>query len=265
MNNYYKFLCLPPTAGLTEIQNQLKLAAQSGKVPIEILHEIRDTLYNSEKRRAYDAALRQADPAFFQPQPKTPAQAKLPANVHTAQAASRQRAQPQAQQPQRAAQPRSAQNPSPRQPQKQAQSARRAPAALNSNPLLSTRNIILALCALAILTWLLPWANTPLKSYLGASLSFRLLAWVNTIIFAATAAKVWLDDKQEKPTAYTELMLAALFALLIHAQYYLRLKPYFERLGTPHEVLSYGIGLYAQIAVALLMLGYVLFAKKLDR
>ena len=254
MNNYYKFLCLPPTAGLTEIQNQLKLAAQSGKVPIEILHEIRDTLYNSEKRRAYDAALRQADPAFFQPQPKAPAQA-----------ANRQPAQSQAQQPQRLAQQRPAQNPSPRRPQKQAQSARRASAPSNRAPLLSTRNIVLALCALAILTWLLPWANTPLKSYLGASLSFRLLAWVNTIIFAATAAKVWLDDKQEKPTAYTELMLAALFALLIHAQYYLRLKPFFERLGTPKEVLSYGIGLYAQIAVALLMLGYVLFAKKLDR
>ena len=254
MNNYYKFLCLPPTAGLTEIQNQLKLAAQSGKVPIEILHEIRDTLYNSEKRRAYDAALRQADPAFFQPKPKAPAQA-----------ANRQPAQSQAQPPQRSTQQRPAQNPAPRRPQKQAQSARRASAPSNRAPLLSTRNIVLALCALAILTWLLPWANTPLKSYLGASLSFRLLAWVNTIIFAATAAKVWLDDKQEKPTAYTELMLAALFALLIHAQYYLRLKPYFERLGTPHEVLSYGIGLYAQIAVALLMLGYVLFAKKLDR
>ena len=249
MNNYYKFLCLPPTASLNEIQNQLKLAAQSGKVPIEILHEIRDTLYNSEKRRAYDAALRQADPAFFQPKPKAPAQA-----------ANRQPAQSQAQPPQRSTQQRPAQNPSPRRPQKQAQSARRAPA-----PLLSTRNIVLALCALAILTWLLPWANTPLKSYLGASLSFRLLAWVNTIIFAATAAKVWLDDKQEKPTAYTELMLAALFALLIHAQYYLRLKPFFERLGTPKEVLSYGIGLYAQIAVALLMLGYVLFAKKRDQ
>ncbi|WP_325319810.1 hypothetical protein [Kingella oralis] len=254
MNNYYKFLCLPPTAGLTEIQNQLKLAAQSGKVPIEILHEIRDTLYNSEKRRAYDAALRQADPAFFQPQPKAPAQA-----------ANRQPAQSQAQPPQRSAQQRPAQNPAPRQPQKQAQSARRAPAPSNRAPLLSTRNIVLALCALAVLTWLLPWANTPLKSYLGASLNFRLLAWVNTIIFAATAAKVWLDDKQEKPTAYTELMLAALFALLIHAQYYLRLKPYFERLGTPHEVLSYGIGLYAQIIVTLLMLGYVLFAKKLDQ
>ena len=254
MNNYYKFLCLPPTAGLTEIQNQLKLAAQSGKVPIEILHEIRDTLYNSEKRRAYDAALRQADPAFFQPQPKAPAQA-----------ANRQPAQSQAQQPQRLAQQRPAQNPSPRRPQKQAQSARRASAPSNRAPLLSTRNIVLALCALAILTWLLPWANTPLKSYLGASLSFRLLAWVNTIIFAATAAKVWLDDKQEKPTAYTELMLAALFALLIHAQYYLRLKPFFERLGTPKEVLSYGIGLYAQIAVAALLFGYVLFARKRDR
>ena len=254
MNNNYKVLCLPPTAGLTEIQNQLKLAAQSGKVPIEILHEIRDTLYNSEKRRAYDAALRQADPAFFQPQPKAPAQA-----------ANRQPAQSQAQPRQRSAQQRPAQNPAPRRPQKQAQSARRASAPSNRAPLLSTRNIVLALCALAILTWLLPWANTPLKSYLGASLSFRLLAWVNTIIFAATAAKVWLDDKQEKPTAYTELMLAALFALLIHAQYYLRLKPFFERLGTPKEVLSYGIGLYAQIAVALLMLGYVLFAKKLDR
>ena len=254
MNNYYKFLCLPPTAGLTEIQNQLKLAAQSGKVPIEILHEIRDTLYNSEKRRAYDAALRQADPAFFQPKPKAPAQA-----------ANRQPAQSQAQPPQRSTQQRPAQNPSPRRPQKQAQSSRRTPAPSNRAPLLSTRNIVLALCALAILTWLLPWANTPLKSYVGASLSFRLLAWVNTIIFAATAAKVWLDDKQEKPTAYTELMLAALFALLIHAQYYLRLKPYFERLGTPHEVLSYGIGLYAQIIVTLLMLGYVLFAKKLDQ
>ena len=254
MNNYYKFLCLPPTAGLTEIQNQLKLAAQSGKVPIEILHEIRDTLYNSEKRRAYDAALRQADPAFFQPQPKAPVQA-----------ANRQPAQSQAQQPQRLAQQRPAQNPSPRRPQKQAQSARRASAPSNRAPLLSTRNIVLALCALAILTWLLPWANTPLKSYLGASLSFRLLAWVNTIIFAATAAKVWLDDKQEKPTAYTELMLAALFALLIHAQYYLRLKPFFERLGTPKEVLSYGIGLYAQIAVAALLFGYVLFARKRDR
>ena len=254
MNNYYKFLCLPPTAGLTEIQNQLKLAAQSGKVPIEILHEIRDTLYNSEKRRAYDAALRQADPAFFQPKPKAPAQAT-----------NRQPAQSQAQPRQRSAQQRPAQNPAPRQPQKQAQSARRASAPSNRAPLLSTRNIVLALCALAILTWLLPWANTPLKSYLGASLSFRLLAWVNTIIFAATAAKVWLDDKQEKPTAYTELMLAALFALLVHAQYYLRLKPYFERLGTPREVLSYGIGLYAQIIVAMLMLGYVLFAKKLDR
>ena len=254
MNNYYKFLCLPPTAGLTEIQNQLKLAAQSGKVPIEILHEIRDTLYNNEKRRAYDAALRQADPAFFQPKPKAPAQA-----------ANRQPAQSQAQPPQRSTQQRPAQNPAPRRPQNQAQSARRASAPSNRAPLLSTRNIVLALCALAILTWLLPWANTPLKSYLGASLSFRLLAWVNTIIFAATAAKVWLDDKQEKPTAYTELMLAALFALLIHAQYYLRLKPYFERLGTPHEVLSYGIGLYAQIIVTLLMLGYVLFAKKLDQ
>ena len=254
MNNYYKFLCLPPTAGLTEIQNQLKLAAQSGKVPIEILHEIRDTLYNSEKRRAYDAALCQADPAFFQPQPKAPAQA-----------ANRQPAQSQAQPRQRSAQQRPAQNPAPRQPQKQAQSARRAPAPSNRAPLLSTRNIVLALCALAILTWLLPWANTPLKSYLGASLNFRLLAWVNTIIFAATAAKVWLDDKQEKPTAYTELMLAAIFALLIHAQYYLRLKPYFERLGTPKEVLSYGIGLYAQIAVAALLFGYVLFARKRGR
>ena len=254
MNNYYKFLCLPPTAGLTEIQNQLKLAAQSGKVPIEILHEIRDTLYNSEKRRAYDAALRQADPAFFQPQPKAPAQA-----------ANRQPAQSQAQPRQRSAQQRPAQNPAPRQPQKQAQSARRASAPSNRAPLLSTRNIVLALCALAILTWLLPWANTPLKSYLGASLNFRLLAWVNTIIFAATAAKVWLDDKQEKPTAYTELMLAAIFALLIHAQYYLRLKPYFERLGTPKEVLSYGIGLYAQIAVAALLFGYVLFARKRGR
>ena len=254
MNNYYKFLCLPPTAGLTEIQNQLKLAAQSGKVPIEILHEIRDTLYNSEKRRAYDAALRQADPAFFQPQPKAPAQA-----------ANRQPAQSQAQPRQRSAQQRPAQNPAPRRPQKQAQSARRASAPSNRAPLLSTRNIVLALCALAILTWLLPWANTPLKSYLGASLNFRLLAWVNTIIFAATAAKVWLDDKQEKPTAYTELMLAALFALLIHAQYYLRLKPYFERLGTPKEVLSYGIGLYAQIAVAALLFGYVLFARKRGR
>ncbi|WP_369581435.1 hypothetical protein [Kingella oralis] len=254
MNNYYKFLCLPPTAGLTEIQNQLKLAAQSGKVPIEILHEIRDTLYNNEKRRAYDAALRQADPAFFQPKPKAPAQA-----------ANRQPAQSQAQPPQRSTQQRPAQNPSPRRPQKQAQSARRASAPSNRAPLLSTRNIVLALCALAILTWLLPWANTPLKSYLGASLSFRLLAWVNTIIFAATAAKVWLDDKQEKPTAYTELMLAALFALLIHAQYYLRLKPFFERLGTPHEVLSYGIGLYAQIAVAALLFGYVLFARKRER
>jgi len=137
--------------------------------------------------------------------------------------------------------------------------------ASSAAPLLSTRNIVLALCALAVLTWLLPWANTPLKSYLGASLNFRLLAWVNTIIFAATAAKVWLDDKQEKPTAYTELMLAALFALLIHAQYYLRLKPFFERLGTPKEVLSYGIGLYAQIAVAALLFGYVLFARKRDR
>ena len=254
MNNYYKFLCLPPTAGLTEIQNQLKLAAQSGKVPIEILHEIRDTLYNSEKRRAYDAALRQADPAFFQPKPKAPAQAT-----------NRQPAQSQAQPRQRSAQQRPAQNPAPRQPQKQAQSARRASAPSNRAPLLSTRNIVLALCALAILTWLLPWANTPLKSYLGASLSFRLLAWVNTIIFAATAAKVWLDDKQEKPTAYTELMLAALFALLIHAQYYLRLKPCFERLGTPKEVLSYGIGLYAQIAVAALLFSYVLFARKRDR
>ena len=254
MNNYYKFLCLPPTAGLTEIQNQLKLAAQSGKVPIEILHEIRDTLYNSEKRRAYDAALRQADPAFFQPKPKAPAQA-----------ANRQPAQSQAQPPQRSTQQRPAQNPAPRRPQKQAQSARRASAPSNRAPLLSTRNIVLALCALAILTWLLPWANTPLKSYVGASLSFRLLAWVNTIIFAATAAKVWLDDKQEKPTAYTELMLAALFALLIHAQYYLRLKPFFERLGTPKEVLSYGIGLYAQIAVAALLFGYVLFARKRDR
>lgn len=254
MNNYYKFLCLPPTASPTEIQSKLKLAAQSGKVPIEILHEIRDTLYDSEKRRAYDAALRQADPAFFQPQPKAPAPA-----------ANRQPAQSQAQQPQRLAQQRPAQNPSPRRPQKQAQSARRASAPSNRAPLLSTRNIVLALCALAILTWLLPWANTPLKSYLGASLSFRLLAWVNTIIFAATAAKVWLDDKQEKPTAYTELMLAALFALLIHAQYYLRLKPFFERLGTPKEVLSYGIGLYAQIAVAALLFGYVLFARKRDR
>ena len=254
MNNYYKFLCLPPTASPTEIQSKLKLAAQSGKVPIEILHEIRDTLYNSEKRRAYDAALRQADPAFFQPKPKAPAQA-----------ANRQPAQSQAQPRQRSAQQRPAQNPAPRRPQKQAQSARRASAPSNRAPLLSTRNIVLALCALAILTWLLPWANTPLKSYLGASLSFRLLAWVNTIIFAATAAKVWLDDKQEKPTAYTELMLAALFALLIHAQYYLRLKPYFERLGTPHEVLSYGIGLYAQIAVAALLFGYVLFARKRDR
>ena len=209
---------------------------------------------DNEKRRAYDAALRQADPAFFQPQPKAPAQA-----------ANRQPAQSQAQPRQRSAQQRPAQNPAPRRPQKQAQSARRASAPSNRAPLLSTRNIVLALCALAILTWLLPWANTPLKSYLGASLSFRLLAWVNTVIFAATAAKVWLDDKQEKPTAYTELMLAALFALLIHAQYYLRLKPFFERLGTPKEVLSYGIGLYAQIAVAALLFGYVLFARKRDR
>ena len=140
-----------------------------------------------------------------------------------------------------------------------------APRLPNHPALLSSRNIILALCALAILTWLLPWANTPLKSYLGISLNFRLLAWVNTIIFAATAAKVWLDDKQEKAPAYNELMFAALFALLVHAQYYLRVKPFFERLGTPKEVLSYGIGLYAQIIVATLLLIYILFLKKTEQ
>ena len=243
MINYYKFLRLPPNASLADIQGKLKLAAQSGKVPIEVLHEIRDTLYDNEKRRAYDAALRQADPAFFQPPAAAPAKS----------------------QPQPKSKPQSQRKAQPANSDRRANASRAAPALANHHALLSSRNIILALCVLAILTWLLPWANTPLKSYLGISLSFRLLAWVNTIIFAATAAKVWLDDKQEKPTAYTELMLAALFALLIHAQYYLRLKPFFERLGTPREVLSYGIGLYAQIVVALLMLGYVLFAKKRDQ
>ena len=263
MNNYYKFLCLPPTASPTEIQSKLKLAAQSGKVPIEILHEIRDTLYDSEKRRAYDAALRQADPAFFQPQPKAAASAQS-----NAPAARKQPQQSQAQQPPRQAQRQTQQHQTQqRQPQQRpaqaASNTRRAPT-IASSALLSTRNIILALCALAIIAWLLPWASTPLKSYLGASLNFRLLAWVNTIIFAATAAKVWLDDKQEKTTAYTEIMLAAIFALLVHAQYYLRLKPFFERLGTPREVLGYGIGLYTQIIIALLLLIYVLFAKKND-
>lgn len=247
MTNYYKFLRLPPNASLADIQGKLKLAAQSGKVPIEILHEIRDTLYDNEKRRAYDAALRQADPAFFQP----PAAASAKSQ---SQSQPKSKSNPQAQ---GKAQPANS--------DRRANASRAAPALANHHALLSSRNIILALCALAMLTWLLPWANTPLKSYLGISLNFRLIAWVNTIIFAATAAKVWLDDKQEKAPAYNELMFAALFALLVHAQYYLRVKPFFERLGTPKEVLTYGIGLYAQIIVATLLLIYILFLKKTEQ
>ena len=243
MTNYYKFLRLPPNASLADIQGKLKLAAQSGKVPIEVLHEIRDTLYDNEKRRAYDAALRQADPAFFQPPAAAPAKS----------------------QPQPKSKPQSQRKAQPANSDRRANASRAAPTLANHHALLSSRNIILALCALAILTWLLPWANTPLKSYLGISLNFRLLAWVNTIIFAATAAKVWLDDKQEKAPAYNELMFAALFALLVHAQYYLRVKPFFERLGTPKEVLTYGIGLYAQIIVATLLLIYILFLKKTEQ
>ena len=243
MTNYYKFLRLPPNASLADIQGKLKLAAQSGKVPIEVLHEIRDTLYDNEKRRAYDAALRQADPAFFQPPAAAPAKS----------------------QPQPKSKPQSQRKAQPANSDRRASVSRAAPALANHHALLSSRNIILALCALAILTWLLPWASTPLKSYLGISLNFRLLAWVNTIIFAATAAKVWLDDKQEKAPAYNELMFAALFALLVHAQYYLRVKPFFERLGTPKEVLTYGIGLYAQIIVATLLLIYILFLKKTEQ
>ena len=247
MTNYYKFLRLPPNASLADIQGKLKLAAQSGKVPIEVLHEIRDTLYDNEKRRAYDAALRQADPAFFQPPAAAPAKSQ---------------SQPQ---PKSKSNPQSQRKAQPANSDRRANASRTAPALANYHALLSSRNIILALCALAILTWLLPWASTPLKSYLGISLNFRLLAWVNTIIFAATAAKVWLDDKQEKAPAYNELMFAALFALLVHAQYYLRVKPFFERLGTPKEVLSYGIGLYAQIIVATLLLIYILFLKKTEQ
>ena len=243
MTNYYKFLRLPPNASLADIQGKLKLAAQSGKVPIEVLHEIRDTLYDNEKRRAYDAALRQADPAFFQPPAAAPAKS----------------------QPQPKSKPQSQRKTQPANSDRCTNASRAAPALANHHALLSSRNIILVLCALAILTWLLPWANTPLKSYLGISLNFRLLAWVNTIIFAATAAKVWLDDKQEKAPAYNELMFAALFALLVHAQYYLRVKPFFERLGTPKEVLTYGIGLYAQIIVATLLLIYILFLKKTEQ
>ena len=243
MTNYYKFLRLPPNASLADIQGKLKLAAQSGKVPIEVLHEIRDTLYDNEKRRAYDAALRQADPAFFQPPAAAPAKS----------------------QPQPKSKPQSQRKTQPANSDRCTNASRAAPALANHHALLSSRNIILALCVLAILTWLLPWANTPLKSYLGISLNFRLLAWVNTIIFAATAAKVWLDDKQEKAPAYNELMFAALFALLVHAQYYLRVKPFFERLGTPKEVLTYGIGLYAQIIVATLLLIYILFLKKTEQ
>ena len=243
MTNYYKFLRLPPNASLADIQGKLKLAAQSGKVPIEVLHEIRDTLYDNEKRRAYDAALRQADPAFFQPPAAAPAKS----------------------QPQPKSKPQSQRKAQPANSDRRASVSRAAPALANHHALLSSRNIILALCALAILTWLLPWASTPLKSYLGISLNFRLLAWVNTIIFAATAAKVWLDDKQEKAPAYNELMFAALFALLVHAQYYLRVKPFFERLGTPKEVLTYGIGLYAQIIIATLLLIYILFLKKTEQ
>ena len=243
MTNYYKFLRLSPNASLADIQGKLKLAAQSGKVPIEVLHEIRDTLYDNEKRRAYDAALRQADPAFFQPPAAAPAKS----------------------QPQPKSKPQSQRKAQPANSDRRANASRAAPTLANHHALLSSRNIILALCALAILTWLLPWASTPLKSYLGISLNFRLLAWVNTIIFAATAAKVWLDDKQEKAPAYTELMLSALFALLVHAQYYLRVKPFFERLGTPKEVLTYGIGLYAQIIVATLLLIYILFLKKTEQ
>ena len=66
MQNFYKLLNLKPSADIYKIQAALKAAAQSGKFQIETLTEIRDTLYDVEKRRAYNAALRQEDPSFFE-------------------------------------------------------------------------------------------------------------------------------------------------------------------------------------------------------
>lgn len=65
MQNFYKLLNLKPSADIYKIQAALKAAAQSGKFQIETLTEIRDTLYDAEKRRAYNAALRQEDPVFL--------------------------------------------------------------------------------------------------------------------------------------------------------------------------------------------------------
>ena len=81
MKNFYRLLNLDsPDATLPEIQQALRNAAQQGTLPMAALRKIRDVLYHTETRRAYNAKLREIEPDFFAAAPKQPASQKQPAS-----------------------------------------------------------------------------------------------------------------------------------------------------------------------------------------
>ena len=239
MQNFYKLLNLKPSADIYKIQAALKAAAQSGKFQIETLTEIRDTLYDAEKRRAYNAALRQEDPGFFEEDEKAAA------GGDDAEEGSR-----------------------PAVSRRNRSSGDTKTVVLSGN----TSTFLYCLCALGVFAWFLPWVSIMgFVNISGYSLSFFLFAWLSPLLMAACIWRVWRFSQNEGEIARSYLVYPALMSLLSNIQVALRIKSQLrgrfgdqEMVRMAENIFNFGIGWYLQVFAAAALLFYLFFIYKDD-
>lgn len=239
MQNFYKLLNLKPSADIYKIQAALKAAAQSGKFQIETLTEIRDTLYDAEKRHAYNAALRQEDPGFFEEDEKAVA------GGDDAEEGSR-----------------------PAVSRRNRSSGDTKTVVLSGN----TSTVLYCLCALGVFAWFLPWVSIMgFVNISGYSLSVSLFAWLPPLLMAACIWRVWRFSQNEGEIARSYLVYPALMSLLSNIQFALRIKSKLrggfgdqEMVRMAENVFNFGIGWYLQVFAAAALLFYLFFIYKDD-
>lgn len=227
--NFYRLLNLT-SANVDErtIQKHLQKAVSSGEISLEIGQQIRDTLLNIGKRSVYNQTLRQSDPDFFRP----PARMSIDdedSKAYDAQESKRIQAE-------------SAES------EEETQSAGKGKFILDNQ----VRNILFSLFLLGAVAVFLPWMNA-----MGVSFAGYKVTWLNPILFAWCAFKVWTAHAKEGELDYLSLLVPLVIVSSNHIRFVMSINKKLNEEFLIESHFSYGIGFYLQVMVIVAICAYL--------
>lgn len=285
LKNYFALLNLPVSAKADEVRAAMKKAAQQQLLDVNTLMEIRDVLFDNQKRPVYMKLLREQHPELFQakpaaapPPPQTNAPAARAAQPAAAprQAAAQTKASAGSQSAVKghgkrvsgsrknsgqaaAFSERLAEWFAAAQEKLAALSAQTGAASAGDRLLAHKENrTLLVLHLIGAAALFLPWLRIPqgfeYQSFYGWNLAWGFLSWLTLPLFLLAAAQVWTEERgRVQRLAHLAVLPAAV--LLIGLQAWLRLSGGYQAL--PADSVSIGTGLYVSIMIAVSALVYI--------